>query len=177
MPFGQVVIGPPGSGKTTYCAGVQQLLGAAQRRVALVNLDPANDLLPYAPAVDVCDLVCLESVMQQLGLGPNGGELARAGPSCCQNGALPAPITAGLRHRWTPHQPVECNVQSFAPGLVYCIEYLEANTDWLFERLAPLIEAGAYLVFDCPGQVREQQPARCSTCCAHVRTRMGPAVP
>jgi hypothetical protein len=73
MPFGQVVIGPPGSGKTTYCAGVQQYLRAAQRPVALVNLDPANDVLPYTPDIDVCELVCLESVMGELGLGPNGG--------------------------------------------------------------------------------------------------------
>jgi adenylate kinase family enzyme len=26
MPFGQLVIGPPGSGKTTYCNGVAQCL-------------------------------------------------------------------------------------------------------------------------------------------------------
>lgn len=77
MPFGQVVIGPPGSGKTTYCNGVQQYLTAARRRVALVNLDPANDVLPYKPDVDVCDLVCLEQVMGELGLGPNGGERGR----------------------------------------------------------------------------------------------------
>ena len=75
MPFGQVVIGPPGSGKTTYCNGAQQLLRAGQRRVAVVNLDPANDALPYEPDIDVSDLVCLESVMKELGLGPNGGAL------------------------------------------------------------------------------------------------------
>lgn len=73
MTFGQLVIGPPGSGKTTYCNGAQQYLRAAQRRVALVNLDPANDVLPYEPDVDVCDLVCLEQVMAEFGLGPNGG--------------------------------------------------------------------------------------------------------
>jgi predicted PilT family ATPase len=29
--FGQVVIGPPASGKTTYCAGMQQFLHALKR--------------------------------------------------------------------------------------------------------------------------------------------------
>ena len=32
-------------------------------QVAIVNLDPANDVLPYEPEVDVSDLVDLQSVM------------------------------------------------------------------------------------------------------------------
>ena len=47
-----------------------QLLG---RRAAVVNLDPANDALPYECAVDVRDLISLEEVQEQEGLGPNGG--------------------------------------------------------------------------------------------------------
>lgn len=103
MPFGQLVIGPPGSGKTTYCAGAQQLLGAAARRVALVNLDPANDGLPYTPDVDVMDLVCLESVMQELGLGPNGGEGAAARPSAQVGaGRAPPPLPPHTIHSTLP---------------------------------------------------------------------------
>uniref|UniRef100_A0A8D2JFH8 GPN-loop GTPase 2 n=1 Tax=Varanus komodoensis TaxID=61221 RepID=A0A8D2JFH8_VARKO len=45
--FGQAVIGPPGSGKTTYCLGMQQFLSAIGRKVAVVNLDPANEGIPY----------------------------------------------------------------------------------------------------------------------------------
>lgn len=78
MVFGQLVIGPPGSGKTTYCHGMYQYLNALGRRVAIINLDPANDVLPYKPDVDVADLVCLETVMQELHLGPNGGEQTAA---------------------------------------------------------------------------------------------------
>ena len=44
MVFGQVVIGPPGSGKTTYCNGMRQFLTGLGRKVAIVNLDPANDV-------------------------------------------------------------------------------------------------------------------------------------
>lgn len=76
MPFGQLVVGPPGSGKTTYCHGMKQFLQAAGRKVAIVNLDPANDSLPYDVAVDVADLVSLEEVMAELKLGPNGGTWA-----------------------------------------------------------------------------------------------------
>ena len=52
---------------------MQQLLGGLQREVAVVNLDPANDALRYSAAVDVTELVSLEAVQRELGLGPNGG--------------------------------------------------------------------------------------------------------
>lgn len=73
MPFGQIVIGPPGSGKTTYCNGISQFLTSLGRRVAIINLDPANESLPYQPAVDIGDLVGLEEVQEEIHLGPNGG--------------------------------------------------------------------------------------------------------
>lgn len=73
MAYGQLVVGPPGSGKSTYCHGMQQYLTALGRKVAVVNLDPANDSLPYKNAVDIMDLVSLEEVMRETSLGPNGG--------------------------------------------------------------------------------------------------------
>lgn len=57
----------------------------------------------------MAELVSLEAVQQDLGLGPNG-------------------------------------------GLVYCMEYVAANLDWLDGKLAPLLKDGCYLLFDCPGQ-------------------------
>ena len=60
--FGQIVIGPPGSGKTTYCDGMAQFLRTLGRPVAIVNLDPANDELPYKADIDISDLVRLEEV-------------------------------------------------------------------------------------------------------------------
>lgn len=82
MAFAQVVIGPPGSGKTTYCAGMQQFLLATGRPVAVVNLDPANDAFPYKCDVDIGDLITLEDTMETMGLGPNGGA-AHHDPPCC----------------------------------------------------------------------------------------------
>jgi predicted PilT family ATPase len=40
--FGQIVIGPPGSGKTTYCFYMKEYYQYFGREVVLVNLDPAN---------------------------------------------------------------------------------------------------------------------------------------
>ncbi|XP_023796887.1 GPN-loop GTPase 2 [Cyanistes caeruleus] len=108
LAFGQVVIGPPGSGKTTYCHAMRDFLSRIGRSVAVVNLDPANEALPWPCALDIAELVTLPDVMDSLGLGPNG-------------------------------------------GLIYCMEYLEANADWLRDRLQGL--RGHYVLFDCPGQV------------------------
>ncbi|NXV21436.1 GPN2 GTPase, partial [Cepphus grylle] len=108
LAFGQVVIGPPGSGKTTYCHGMQEFMGRIGRKVTVVNLDPANEAMPYQCAVDIAELITLPDVMENLSLGPNG-------------------------------------------GLIYCMEYLEANFDWLQEKLAAF--RGHYYLFDCPGQV------------------------
>lgn len=110
MPFGQLVIGSPGSGKTTYCNGLQQFLTALRRPNAhIVNLDFANTKLPYQASIDVNSLISVKDVMQELGLGPNG-------------------------------------------AMLYCVEYLEQNLDWLLHKIRKLGKE-AYLVFDLPGQV------------------------
>lgn len=106
--FGQVVIGPPGSGKSTYCKAMREFLTALGRKVAIVNLDPGNDILPYECEVDISTLVTLIDVMEKLKLGPNG-------------------------------------------GLIYCMEYLETNCDWLIGKLENFKDC--YILFDCPGQV------------------------
>ncbi|XP_061807651.1 GPN-loop GTPase 2 isoform X1 [Nerophis lumbriciformis] len=106
--FGQVVIGPPGSGKTTYCRAMQEFLTRLGRNVVVVNMDPANEGLPYKCAVDISELVTLDDVMDALKLGPNG-------------------------------------------GLLYCMEYVEANMDWLENKLRQ--HHDSYFLFDCPGQV------------------------
>jgi GPN-loop GTPase len=73
MPFGVIVIGPPGSGKTTCCHALSLFLRASGRHVCMVNFDPAADELPYPCDIDVRDLVSLEQVQTELSLGPNGG--------------------------------------------------------------------------------------------------------
>lgn len=75
MPFAQLVIGPPGSGKSTYCNGMHQFMSAIGRKCSVVNLDPANDQTSYPCALDVRDLVTLEEIMAEDTLGPNGGVL------------------------------------------------------------------------------------------------------
>lgn len=48
--FAQVVLGPAGSGKSTYCAELQRYCNDKRRVLHVVNLDPvsyASVLLPY----------------------------------------------------------------------------------------------------------------------------------
>jgi GTPase SAR1 family protein len=74
-PYGQVVIGPPGAGKSTYCNGMNQFLNSIGRNSLIINLDPANDRLPYDCTLDIRDVITLEEIMndEDLKLGPNGG--------------------------------------------------------------------------------------------------------
>ncbi|CAD7954353.1 unnamed protein product [Amoebophrya sp. A120] len=73
--FGQFVLGPPGSGKTTYCHGMQQMCLAMKRPYMVINLDPGNDQLPYDKEnlIDIKELITVEDVMEEFNLGPNGG--------------------------------------------------------------------------------------------------------
>ncbi|XP_059479154.1 GPN-loop GTPase 2 [Neocloeon triangulifer] len=106
--FGQAVVGPPGSGKSSYCKAMGSYLRSIGRKVAIVNLDPANDTLPYEGAIDITELVTLEDTMSAFKLGPNG-------------------------------------------GLMYCMEFIEKNIDWLLEKISALKDH--YFLLDFPGQV------------------------
>ncbi|CAN6478218.1 unnamed protein product [Victoria cruziana] len=72
MGYAQLVIGPAGSGKSTYCASLQQHCETIGRTVHIVNLDPAAENFNYPVAMDIRELIALEDVMEMMGLGPNG---------------------------------------------------------------------------------------------------------
>lgn len=71
--FAQVVLGPAGSGKSTYCHTIKTMAENLKRNIILINLDPAAEYLPYTPDIDVRDLITLQDVMEEFKLGPNGG--------------------------------------------------------------------------------------------------------
>ncbi|KAL2043529.1 hypothetical protein N7G274_003836 [Stereocaulon virgatum] len=71
--FGVLVMGPAGAGKTTFCSALIQHLRLNKRSCFYVNLDPAAEEFAYEPDLDIKELVSLEDVMEEMGLGPNGG--------------------------------------------------------------------------------------------------------
>ncbi|KAK8206061.1 GPN-loop GTPase [Phyllosticta capitalensis] len=71
--FGTLIMGPAGAGKSTFCSALIQHLRTLKRSCFYVNLDPAAEEFAYEPDVDIRDLITLEDVMEEMGLGPNGG--------------------------------------------------------------------------------------------------------
>lgn len=96
MRYGQIVLGPPGSGKSTYCCTLQQYFQLTNRNCVVVNLDPANenisfDLLilftgRYKCDINITELITLDDAMTTYSLGPNGGRFCISmlmGKGCC----------------------------------------------------------------------------------------------
>ncbi|KAF7884500.1 uncharacterized protein EAF02_004836 [Botrytis sinoallii] len=71
--FGVLVMGPAGAGKTTFCTGLINHLQNNRRSCFYINLDPAAETFTHEPDLDIKDLISLEDVMEEMGLGPNGG--------------------------------------------------------------------------------------------------------
>ncbi len=68
-----LVMGPAGSGKTTFCAALMTHIKNIGRRSFLINLDPAAEEFEWEPTVDIKDLISLQDVMEEMDYGPNGG--------------------------------------------------------------------------------------------------------
>ena len=62
-----------GSGKTSLVQRLNAHLHEAGTPAYLINLDPAVKNVPYEANIDIRDTVNYKEVMQQYGLGPNGG--------------------------------------------------------------------------------------------------------
>ncbi|HUV33764.1 MAG TPA: ATP/GTP-binding protein [Candidatus Desulfaltia sp.] len=67
------VLGTAGCGKSTFTAKFTRFLEYHREDVMAVNLDPGSLILPYAANVDVREYIKVEDLMEEYGLGPNGG--------------------------------------------------------------------------------------------------------
>lgn len=54
MKHAQLVIGPAGSGKSTYCSIIQDHCNNVGRTIHVVNMDPAADEFRYSVSFGVC---------------------------------------------------------------------------------------------------------------------------
>ncbi len=60
--FGCLVVGPAGSGKSTFCHVLQEVCEQQGRTLKVCNLDPAAETLKYKCDIDIRDLVSLDDV-------------------------------------------------------------------------------------------------------------------
>ena len=67
------VLGTAGSGKSELTAVFTRWLEMQGENAMAVNLDPGTLTLPYSANVDVRDYIRVDSLMEEYGLGPNGG--------------------------------------------------------------------------------------------------------
>ena len=70
--YGQMVLGPAGSGKSTYCKIMQDHAEVLKREIVVINLDPAAESFKYNCDIDIRELVTVLDVMLKQKLGPNG---------------------------------------------------------------------------------------------------------
>jgi len=113
-----LVVGPAGSGKSTFCFTMQNHMLANSHRLQpkVINLDPGQERTEQADKeypfdMDIRDLISVADVMEELEFGPNG-------------------------------------------SLVFCMEHLVENLDWLESGLDEIGGSDdEYFIFDCPGQI------------------------
>ncbi|EGD72601.1 MinD type ATPase [Salpingoeca rosetta] len=72
MRYAQLVVGPAGSGKSTYCSTIYSHCQNIKRPCHVVNLDPAAEHFDYDVAVDVRELISVDDAAEYMNLGPNG---------------------------------------------------------------------------------------------------------
>ena len=68
-----LVVGMAASGKSTLMQRLNIHCNEQKTKAYYINLDPAVKSVPFAANIDIRDTVNYKEVMQQYGLGPNGG--------------------------------------------------------------------------------------------------------
>uniref|UniRef100_A0A7C4FFQ1 GTPase n=1 Tax=Thermofilum pendens TaxID=2269 RepID=A0A7C4FFQ1_THEPE len=70
------VIGPAGSGKSTFTSSFRDWLVPQNVPVTTLNMDPAVEELAYLPDIDIREYVFVRNIQEKYKLGPNGAIIA-----------------------------------------------------------------------------------------------------
>jgi GPN-loop GTPase len=181
--YGQVVVGPPGSGKTTYCDGMQQYLKLLGRETYVINLDPANEATSKQKLSDEKDNKNTNSDSND-----NNNTKER-------DTLLPYETVYDVCTEVVNLTSV-MEKTGLGPngGLVYCMEYMEAHVETIITTIRQRISdkqqqqiqqqdaknqdqqkqqqsRRPYLLFDLPGQVELYTHSTCVQNLIHLLER------
>mmetsp|Transcript_22752 Transcript_22752/g.53919 ORF Transcript_22752/g.53919 Transcript_22752/m.53919 type:complete len:406 (+) Transcript_22752:72-1289(+) len=156
--YGQVVVGPPGSGKTTYCQGMQEYLRLLGRNACVINLDPANEVPSTSSSTSTSDNT-KEDEGDNENDDDNNDDTITANNKDRNN--LPYDALLDVCDSVVNLSSVMKQL-GLGPngGLVYCMEYLDAHVDDVVDEITQKIQedqqkdnTDVYLLIDLPGQV------------------------
>mmetsp|Transcript_12949 Transcript_12949/g.27483 ORF Transcript_12949/g.27483 Transcript_12949/m.27483 type:complete len:448 (-) Transcript_12949:31-1374(-) len=150
--YGQLIIGAPGSGKTTYCDGMQQYLRLLGRDCWVVNLDPANEV---PSSVSDAEGASADNINTNEKSEENNHE-GDGADGDNTNTQLPYETILDVCQDVISLDAVMTELQ-LGPngGLIYCMEYIEHHLGQVMKSLKERLKSSpnAYLLFDLPGQI------------------------
>lgn len=162
--YGQIIIGAPGAGKTTYCDGMQQYLRLLGRECYVVNLDPANEV-PLSTSADDGEADAKNIDDSKAGNidGDGDGQHDENNDGVTKNSQLPYETILDVCQDIISLDSVMKELH-LGPngGLLYCMEYIEHHFGEVLKLLkdrlgiadgSGLQRCRAYLLFDLPGQI------------------------
>ena len=161
MVFAQVVLGPPGSGKTTYSFAAKEfMVSNLGRKVCVVNLDPACEGHEAPQTPEGADKASHDKTTEPAS--------ATSSTTTTSVGSEAAPDSKGhpsSKGSVEPARTFDVDIRELVrvdevmqrldvgpnAALIFCMEFLEQNLGWLKEKLDGY--RGHTFVLDCPGQV------------------------
>lgn len=142
-------MGPPGSGKTAFCAAMKRFYEQTGRSVAIVNLDPGNcsfiehETAPHAES-NAANIQSGAENIVNTSAEDNAGQTE-------SNTESQEKADIDIADLVSMQQAMQQHLLGPNGAMLYCLQTLDVNFEWLANRIRALGQK--YLLFDCPGQV------------------------
>jgi len=133
------VTGTAGSGKTYLTNALKSwYVGKGEDAIA-VNLDPGVLNLPYEPDVDVRQMIDLQEIMEEYGLGPNGALILAADMVATRLAEIQEEIDSCKAEYVIVDTPGQTELFSFRESGEYIVKQSKADSKVLLFLLDPLL--------------------------------------
>ena len=131
--------GTAGSGKSLLTSALKNWYVSRGEDAIAVNLDPGVVNLPYEPDVDVRQRVELQQVMEEYGLGPNGGLILAADLVATKLGEIQEEIDSYRAEYVIVDTPGQTELFSFRESGAFIVRESKADSKVLLFLLDPLL--------------------------------------